>query len=375
MKIEQIELRHVVMRLVAPFETSFGVEQDRACVIVAVRADGVTGYGECVAATEPGYCYETTQTAWHILRDFLAPAVLGQELTDIPSLVARYQRVRGHPLAKAGLEMAAWDVLGQAQGKSLAQLFGGARDRVEVGVSEGIQPTTDKLVERVRRYIADGYARVKIKIKPARGQAGARDLADARAVRAAFPNIRLQVDANSAYQLADAPLFQQMDNLNLLLIEQPLAEDDIYQHSKLQPLLKTPICLDESILSAEHALAGIELGACRVINIKAGRVSGLLEAVKVHDLCRERGVPVWCGGMLETNIGRASNVALAALPNFSLPGDISASDRYYAEDIADPPFVLNPDSTLDVPTEPGLGVKVNHKNLERFTVKKEVLAA
>jgi len=324
MKIEQIELAHVVMRLVAPFETSFGVEQDRACIVVMMRAGGLIGYGECVAATEPGYSYETTATAWHILRDFIVPAVLGQELTDIPSLIARYARVRGNPLAKAGLEMAAWDVLGQAQTKSLAQMFGGARDRVEVGVSVGIQPSTQALVERVGRYIAEGYARIKIKIKPGR------DLADARAVRAAFPDIRLQVDANSAYQLADAPLFQQMDDLNLLLIEQPLAEDDIYDHSKLQPQLKTPICLDESILSADHARAAIELGACRIVNIKAARVSGLFEAKQVHDLCRERGVPVWCGGMLETNIGRASNIALASLPGFTLPGDISATSRYYA---------------------------------------------
>ncbi len=369
MRIEQIALSHIVMRLVAPFETSFGVEQDRACIIVAMRADGLTGYGECVAAAEPGYCYETTVTAWHILRDFLVPAVLGQELTDIPKLVARYSRVRGHPLAKAGLEMAAWDTLGQAQGKSLAQMLGGVRDRVEVGVSIGIQPTTGALVERVGRYIAEGYRRIKIKIKPGR------DLEDVRAVRAVFPDIRLQVDANSAYRLSDAPLFQQMDDLNLLLIEQPLAEDDIYDHSKLQPQLKTPICLDESILSADHARAAIELGACRVINIKAGRVGGLEEALKVHDVCHERGVPVWCGGMLETNIGRASNVALASLPGFTLPGDISASSRYYAEDIADPPFALNPDSTITVPTMSGLGVKVNLKNLERFTVKHEVFAA
>jgi O-succinylbenzoate synthase len=368
MKIEQIELRQVMMRLVAPFETSFGVEQDRACIIVTMRAGGLTGYGECVAATEPGYSYETTTTAWHILRDFLVPAVLGQELTDIPRLIARYKRVRGNPLAKAGLEMAAWDVLGQAQGKSLARMFGGVRERVEVGVSVGIQLTTDALVARVGRYIAEGYARIKIKIKPGR------DVADARAIRAAFPNIQLQVDANSAYQLSDAPLFQQMDNLNLLLIEQPLAEDDIYDHSKLQPQLKTPICLDESILSADHARAAVELGACRIINIKAGRVSGLLEAIKIHDLCHERGVPVWCGGMLETNIGRASNVALASLPGFTLPGDISATSRYYAEDIADPPFVLNPDSTISVPTGAGLGVQVNLKNLERFTVKREAFA-
>jgi O-succinylbenzoate synthase len=325
-----------------------------------------------VAATEPGYCCETTETAWHILRDFLAPAVLGCELTDIPSFAARYRRVRGNPLAKAGLEMAAWDILGQARGQSLAQMLGGGhsrgRDRVEVGVSVGIQPTTAALVERVGRYIADGYARIKIKIKPGR------DLADVRAVRAAFPAVRLQVDANSAYRLEDAPLFQQMDDLNLLLIEQPLAEDDIYDHSKLQPQLKTPICLDESILSADHARAGIELGACRIINIKAGRVTGLLEAVRIHGLCQARGVPVWCGGMLETNIGRASNVALASLPGFTLPGDISATARYYAEDIADPPFVLNADSTLTVPTGPGLGVQVNQRNLERFTVKREVLA-
>jgi len=366
-KISHINLYHVSMPLVSPFETSFGRSVNRDCILLEVFADGVVGYGECVADREPGYSYETTGTAWHILKEFLAPMVLGQELIHATDFQARFEQVRGHPMAKAGLEMAFWDLLGKAQGRSLREMLGGVRHRVEVGVSVGIQESPQALVRVVEGYLHQGYARVKIKIKPGR------DVAEAQAVRAAFPDLRLQVDANSAYTLESAVALQPLDDLDLLLIEQPLAEDDLWDHSHLQAHFKTPICLDESILSPRHARQALEMGACRVINIKAGRVGGLSQAVAIHDLCLSRGIAVWCGGMLETGVGRASNLALASLPGFTLPGDISASERYYQEDITNERFVLNPDSTIDVPDAPGLGVTVNKQVLRRFTLAQTTL--
>jgi o-succinylbenzoate synthase len=276
----------------------------------------------------------------------------------------RAERVRGHPMAKAGLELALWDLQGKREGRSLRDLLGGERQRVDVGVSVGIQASPDALVRTVDGYLAQGYRRIKIKIKPGR------DVADAVAVRRAHPAIRLQVDANSAYTLDSAPALRPLDDLGLLLIEQPLAEDDLWDHRVLQAQFRTPICLDESILSVRHARHALEMGACRVINIKPGRVGGLSEAVAIHDLCLARDVPVWCGGMLETGIGRAGNLALASLPGFTLPGDISATDRYYAQDITLDRFTLNADSTIDVPTGPGLGVTVDETALARFTLSR-----
>nr|MBI2905906.1 o-succinylbenzoate synthase [Chloroflexota bacterium] len=365
-RIEQIELRHISMPLVAPFETSFGSESEREGLIVTLRGDGLTGWGEVVASHAPGYSPETAQTEWHILHDFIIPEVLGKEFADVEGLEAAYRSVRGHPMAKAGIQAALYDLLAKAQGVSLQKMLGGSGETVKVGVSVGIQPGTEALVERVRAYLAEGYRRIKIKIKPGR------DVADAEAVRKAFPDILLQVDANSVYTLADAGAIEAMDDLNLLLIEQPLAEDDIFDHAKLQSRLKTAICLDESIHSARHARWAQELGACRIINIKPGRVGGLREAARIHDFCAEHGIPVWCGGMLETGIGRAANVALASLPNFKLPGDISASDRYWKEDIVEPAFALNQDGTLTVPTGPGIGVTVREALLEQATIRKEI---
>ena len=352
MKIECIELHHVDMPLVHPFETSFEREVTRPCILVAVHGDGLTGWGECTAGAGPWYSSETIGTAWHVLRDFLIPAVLGQEVTSSADVVARFQRVRGHEMARAGLENAVWDLLAQAQGVSLAHMLGGQWERVPVGVSVGIEPTLDLLLERVTQYVAEGYRRVKLKIKPGW------DVAVVRAVRERWPDLPLQVDANSAYTPADVPVFRELDQFDLLLIEQPLHHDDVVDHARLQAHIRTPLCLDESIHSPEHARWALDIGACRVINITVGRVGGLAAARHIHDLCAGRGVPVWCGGMLETNVGRATNVAVAALPNFTLPGDISASARYYREDIAGPDFVLNDDSTLSVPAGPGLGVRV-----------------
>jgi O-succinylbenzoate synthase len=376
MNVDRIELRLVRMQLRSPFQTSFGTEVERECIIISVHGDGLTGWGECVAsrgfagAGSPQldwnlYSYETTQTAWHILRDFLIPQVIRRPLS-VEHMVELGTRLRGHPLARAGLEAAVWDITAQIENISLSRALGGARDKVPVGVSIGIQPSVDALVAQVDDYLSQGYRRIKIKIKPGF------DLEPVKAIRTKHPSILFQVDANSAYTLADAPLFEAMDEHKLLLIEQPLGWDDLYDHSKLQPRLRTPICLDESIHSVGHARLAIELGATRVINIKPGRVSGFTESRRIHDVCQSAGVPVWCGGMLETGIGRAGNVAMASLPGFTLPGDISASDRYYVEDIVDPPFALNPDSTIDVPRGPGLGVTVNLQRLDAVTVKRDV---
>lgn len=363
MRIDRIELFHLRMALRSPFETSFGSISTRDSLLLAAHADGLTGFGECVADRDPGFSYETAQTAWHILQDFLAPAVLGRELSGPEDLQDQMGFVRGHPMAKSTLEMALWDLEGKRRGCSLRELLGGERERVPVGVSVGIQADTDRLLEVVSGYLEDGYRRIKIKIKPGR------DVQDAWAMRGAFPELPLQVDANSAYTLETAGNLLPLDDLGLLLIEQPLAEDDLWDHSRLQARFRTPLCLDESILSARHARQALEMDACRVINIKVGRVGGLSQAAAIHNLCYERGVPVWCGGMLETGVGRAANLALASLPGFVLPGDISATDRYYAEDITEQRFTLNSDSTIDVPSGPGLGVTINPQALGRVTLE------
>jgi o-succinylbenzoate synthase len=363
MKFDRIKLFHLRMPLRTPFETSFGRSTHRDCVILQVFSGNLIGYGECVADETPGYSSETVGTAWHIMSEFLIPAVLGRDAGNAAELQLLLASTRGHRMAKAGLEMALWDLLGKESGKPLCELLGGTRRQVEVGVSVGLQASPDVLVETVSGYLAQGYGRIKIKIKPGR------DVDDARAVRSAFPKVRLQVDANSAYTLESAITLLPLDELGLLLIEQPLDEDDIWDHSRLQPQFRTPLCLDESILSARHARQALEMGACRIINIKAGRVGGLLEACKIHDLCFLNEISVWCGGMLETGVGRASNLALASLQGFSLPGDISASERYYMEDITRESFILNPDSTIDVPQRPGLGIEVDPEVMKKFTLQ------
>jgi len=369
MKIESISIFRVSMPLVAPFETSFGRSIDRECLVIMLHAEGLTGYGECVADLDPGYSYETTGTAWHITKDFIAPNILGQDVADATDFQRRVEHIRGHNLAKAGVEMAVWDMLGKREGKSLRDLFGGQRDRVPVGVSVGLQSSPDVLVKTVETYLNDGYGRIKIKIKPGR------DVDDATAVRKAFPKTKLQVDANSAYTLENFQRLKPLDQLDLLLIEQPLNEDDIWDHAKMQAEFNTPICLDESIVSPRHARYAIEMKSCRVINIKAGRVGGLSQALLIHDLCQAHGLSVWCGGMLETGIGRASNLALATLPNFVLPGDISASDRYYKQDITEERFRLNSDSTIAVPDGPGLGIHVDEDALKRYTLAEMTICA
>ena len=369
MRIESISLRHISMPLVAPFETSFGRETDRQCILITLRAAGLTGYGECVATRDPGYNYETTGTAWHILKEFVAPLILGKDVPDAEDFQKHVAGIRGHHLAKAGVEMALWDLLGKRDGKSLKEMFGGTRAKVEVGVSIGIQESAAALVRTVASYLEKGYRRVKIKIKPGR------EVEETSAVRGAYPDLRLQVDANSAYTLETAEALRPLDDLDLLLVEQPLYEDDIWDHRRLQAEFKTPICLDESILSPRHARYALEMEACQIINIKPARVAGLSQGIAIHDFCRLRDVPVWCGGMLETGVGRASNLAIASLPGFILPGDISASDRYYQRDITKERFVLNADSTIDVPTGPGLGVTIDEEALKQFTLSETTLKA
>jgi O-succinylbenzoate synthase len=368
MKINRIILYHLRMPLMSAFETSFGRINTRDCVLVEAFANGLVGYGECPADRDPGYSYETVGTALHILQDFLVPAVLGQEVTTPEDLQQRMTFVRGHLMAKAGLEMALWDLLGKARGISLSEMLGRVRQKVDVGVSVGLQESPSRLVEVVHGYLEQGYRRVKIKIKPGR------DVDDAQAVRKAFPSLRLQVDANSAYTLENATSLTALDELDLLLIEQPLAEDDLWDHHQLQARFRTPICLDESITSLRLARQALEMKACRVINIKPGRVGGLSQGVAIHDLCLSQGIPVWCGGMLETGVGRASNLALASLPGFTLPSDISATDRYYHEDITHERFMLNPDSTIGVPSGPGLGVSIDPAALKRATLTRINLA-
>lgn len=365
MKIERIELRHIKMVLVNPFVTSMGTEYDEEHIIVRVDADGVTGWGESVAEGTPFYSYETVQTAWHILQDFLIPSILGKDIGSIDEAIALYSKVRGHMMAKAGLEAALWDAFAKSKNISLSKMLGGTRNKIDVGVSIGIQSSEAELIKKVEGYLTEGYKRIKIKIAPGL------DIQFVKTLKKNFPNTLLQVDANSAYTLDDIQIFQAMDEYNLSLIEQPLGYEDIYDHSKLQRQIKTPICLDESIHSLDDTRAAIELKSCRIINIKPGRVGGFTESKLIHDYCASMQIPVWHGGMLESGIGRAGNVALASLPNFTLPGDISASKRYYKEDIVEPEFLVNPDGAMNVPTKPGIGVDVNMEMLEKVTEKKQ----
>ncbi|MBN1180627.1 MAG: o-succinylbenzoate synthase [Anaerolineae bacterium] len=369
MFIERIELRYVQIPLKSHFETSFGRAFGRDTIVTTVWADGVEGWGETPVEDGPWYCPETVETAWHVQRDFLIPMLLGQRFETAAEVFGRMALVRGHAMAKCGLEQALWDVEARQRGLSVAALLGGTRPRIESGVSVGIQDTVDELLALIEGYLAQGYRRVKIKIKPGW------DVDVVRAVRARWPTIPLMVDANSAYTLADADRLAELDEFDLMMIEQPLAYDDIYEHSLLQPRLRTPICLDESIHTPAHARAALELGSCRIINIKPGRVGGLSQARAIHDLCRARGVPVWCGGLLEVGVGRAHNVAIASLPGYTLPGDVSASDRYFERDVIVQPIALNADGTIDVPAGPGIGVAVDHPFLDRLTVRRETFAS
>jgi O-succinylbenzoate synthase len=370
MKIEAIDLYYISQPLIRPFVTSFGPQQDRDCLLVAVNSEGLTGWGECVATNNPGYSYETAQTAWHILGDFLIPSILGKELQEPGDLLPWLRTVRGHPLAKAALDQAAWDLTAQRDGVSFARKLAapyaeGPRDRVPVGISIGIQPSLAETMDLIEQSVAKGYRRIKLKIKPGY------DIGLARAVRERFPDLSFMLDANSAYTLADAPTLQMLNPFDLLMLEQPLGHDDIYDHSKLRPQLTTPLCLDESITTLDHARFAVEIGACDIINIKPSRVAGWTVARQIHDLGVEAGIGLWVGGMLETGVGRAAQLALAALPGFNLPGDISATERYYDPDIV-APFKLNDqDGTITVPDQPGLGIEIDFDRLAHVILRRQ----
>ena len=348
-----------------PFETSFGTTTHKEFLLVSVSAGGVTGHGECVADSDPYYLPETSQTVLHMLRDFLVPLAFGLEIAHPRALLAAFARVRGHEMAKAALEMAVWELHARREGVPLYRALGGRGGTIATGVSIGLQPTPGALLERVVEEAAAGYRRVKIKIKPGHD----RELVEA--VRTRFPDLPLMVDANSAYRLADADLFVEMDRHSLTMIEQPLAWDDMVDHAALQRRIRTPVCLDESIHSGEDARRALALGACRVINIKAGRVGGFAGSLAVHDVCRASSVPVWCGGMLESGIGRLANVHLQTLPGFTLPGDTSASARYFEEDLVEPPVVVSPSGTIDVPEGPGIGHEIVWPRVEKATTFRE----
>ncbi len=367
MRIERVELRQVQLPYVSPFETSGWRETGSYAVIVRVDGEGITGWGESPVGGAPFYNEENHDTVLIIARDFLAPMLFAADIQRPEDMPAVFGRVRGNRMAKFGLEFAIWDLFGKLQGQSLAAMLGGTRDRVEVGVSVGIQKDIDTLLKVVDGYLADGYKRIKLKIKPGW------DIEPTRAVRNAWPDLKLQVDANSIYHLADADHLAQLDQFDLLLIEQPLAHDDIFDHAKLRGQLRTPLCLDESIVSPDHARWAIELNAASIINIKPSRIGGLTDARRIHDLAQDAGIAVWHGGMLETGIGRAASVAFASLPNFTLPGDISANARYFKRDIVTNPFTLNDDSTLSVLHTPGSGAIVDEAYLEEVTVAKVVL--
>ncbi len=352
------------MSLVAPFETSFGVQTERDILLVKAITDSGVGWGECVATEEPVYSSEYIEAAQHVLVHHLLPRLLDQSSITAAGVARVLHPVHGHPMAKSAIEMAVLDAELRDKGISFARFFGAVRPAVDCGVSVGIHRTIPELLETVGSYVTDGYRRVKLKIKPGW------DIEPVRAVRERFGDVPLQVDANTAYSVQDGPHLAELDQFDLLLIEQPLPEEQVLAHAQLARLVQTPICLDESITSEQAASDAIELGACRIINIKPGRVGGYLEARKIHDLCADRGIPVWMGGMLETGLGRAGNVAMAAMSNFTLPGDTSASDRYYHRDITEP-FVLH-DGRLNVPTEPGLGVTVDEEYLESITFAKEI---
>ena len=360
-RVDGVEIRLVRLSLVEPFETSFGKIDSRLIFLLCLNAEGLSGWGEVVASEQPLYSYETVGTAFHVIKDFLAPALLDEPLMDLNDLAQRFSRFRGHNMAKAGLELAFMDLLAQVNNTSLSSLIGGERNRVAVGVSLGIQPTTTELLKRVERYVNLGYQRIKLKIK--RGW----DIDVVGEVRRHHPDILLSVDANSAYTLADVDHLKRLDDFDLLMIEQPLQNDDIVDHARLQKLLKTSLCLDESIVGQRQAKAALDLESCRIINLKIGRVGGYSESLAIHDLCAARSIPLWCGGMLESGIGRAHNIALASLAGFTLPGDISASARYFEQDLISPEVTVASDGTVAVPAGIGLGFKAELPFIESRT--------
>lgn len=369
MKIDSIQFREVRMQLKTPFETSFGMTEHRRILLVEVQAEGLTAWGECVAGEHPWYSEETVDTAWQIGVHELAPALLAAEVDHGGQCHRIFKQVRGHRMAKAALENALWDLQAQQEGVSLASLLGGSRTTVPCGVSLGIKASIEALLEQVELTLAAGYQRIKVKCRHGW------DTEVFEAIRKRWPHIPLSADANACYRLRDVPHIASFDHFDLLMLEQPLWSDDFYYHSMLQKQIETPICLDESIRNRRDALAAIEMGSCKIINIKVGRVGGFSEAIGIHNAAMERGIPVWCGGMLESGIGRAHNIALASLPNFTLPGDVSASQRYWVEDLIEPEVEVSSKGEIAVPQGAGSGYAVREDLIERLTVRRERVRA
>jgi O-succinylbenzoate synthase len=369
LKIEAITLREIRMPLVHFFETSFGRTTERRILLLTVHTDGPEGWGECVAGEDPFYSEESIDTAWYALRQYLAPALLGQSIEKGSDAAALFARVRGHRMAKGALENALWDAEAQQRNVPLWQLLGGTQPESACGVSIGIQNSVEQLLEKIETEVNAGYRRIKVKCKPGW------DVQIFERIRGRWPQILLSCDANSAYTLDQVEHLKQFDRFNLLMIEQPLWHDDFYFHAQLQKQLKTKICLDEAIHGPRDAQAAIELGACKIINIKVGRVGGFSQAVAVHNVAQKAGIPVWCGGMLESGIGRSHNIALSSLPNFTLPGDVSASKRYWKEDIIEPEVRVSSEGLIQVPNTPGRGFTIKHDLIEKLTTRQERLLA
>lgn len=367
MKIEAVTLRELHMPLKHFFETSFGRTEERRVLLIAAHCEGVEGWAECVAGEGPFFSSEWIETAWATTREFLAPLLIGQNIAQARDSAALMSRVRGHNMAKAALENALWDAEAKAKGQPLWKLLGGTRSEIDCGVSIGIQNSHEQLLEKIEIELAAGYQRIKVKVKPGW------DVDVLAKIRKRWPKILLSCDANSAYRPSDIDHLKKFDEFGLLMIEQPLWHDDIFYHARLQRELKTALCLDESIHHARDAETAIELGACRIINIKVGRVGGFSEAIAVHDICKRNKIPVWCGGMLETGIGRAHNIALSTLQNFQLPGDVSASQRYWEEDIVDPEIKVTPRGTIAVGNSAGTGYIPKKDLIEKLTLRKEVV--
>ncbi|HEY1463235.1 MAG TPA: o-succinylbenzoate synthase [Terriglobales bacterium] len=367
MKIEAITLHEIQMPLVHFFETSFGRTTHRRIILAQVHCEGVEGWGECVAGEGPFFNEEWTEEAWVTLKTYLCPLLAGKDLKSAEESATHMAKVRGHRMAKAALENALWDAEARQKQIPLWKLLGGTRQEIACGVSIGIQDSVEQLLEKIETEVSAGYQRIKVKVKPGW------DLTVLEKIRARWPKILLSCDANSAYTLNDISHLQKFDDFNLLMIEQPLWSDDIYYHAQLQSKLKTALCLDESILHARSAAMAAEIKACRIINIKVGRIGGLSEAKRVHEVCQKHDIPVWCGGMLESGIGRAHNIALSSLANFSLPGDVSASKRYWKEDIIEPAVEVSLQGTIGMRNEPGIGYRVNEERIQRLTVRKETI--
>jgi O-succinylbenzoate synthase len=367
MRLHSLTLREIHLPLVIPFETSMDRVTERHILLVEANVDGVIGWGECTAGENPTYSPEDTETAWHIITKYLWPVLKGKEFSSAAEVWGLLEQIRGHSMAKAAIETAIWDAEAKEKNLPLWKLLGGTRQEIPCGVSIGIKDSPEELIAATKKELAAGYQRIKLKIKPGK------DLIPVQRVRQEFPRIKLSVDANSAYRKEDIGLLKQLDAFYLMMIEQPLGWDDLFGHVEIQKNLQTPICLDECIHTYEQAEAAIALGACKIINIKLGRVGGFREARRIHDLCQQHGIPVWCGGMLEAGIGRAQNIAMSTLPNFSLPGDVSASRRYWHEDIISPEVTVTPQGTIHVPTTPGIGFSPRPDRIDHLTTRQLAL--